>query len=583
MSIVPYSDTESESNVTNNVIEEETCVGKRGYKKSKQKKKFAYWAQKYLQPNPCLNKKCGNDCSLKFSEADRQTLHENYWGMSKLRQRAWLTSCIVRKNIKRRRSENGRRQLRYDYYVNFREEHLKVCQQFILKTLNVSQQKIRNAALNPKSHNIKRNGRSHNKSSEENVSILKKYIEGLPAVPSHYCRNKSNKVYLPKEFSNVSILYKCYIQYLQEKNLTNSSLSLRVFRKIFNNDFHIGFHLPKKDRCTKCEQEKNSDSSHIQTVEYKSHLLDKDQIKLIFLKEQKQRAVNNLFLCASFDLQKVLNTPHSKNITLFYSRKYAYYNLSIYENGTRNGLCFLWGEKDGKRGCNEICTAMYKYLLILDERKTVNDLSLYCDSCAGQNHNKAMLSMIAYFIKSSKFIKSIKITYLLPGHTMMPVDSIHSTIESFTRNRTVWAPSEWPTVIRSARTNPYGYECVSLKHSDFLNWKLFSDVLIPKKIKLKISTMRSATFNTAMITIKYGYFDYCEQKTIKIDLNPSTAGGPPPLYTKELKISTNKFNDLKALCNKNSIPQCFHEEYLSLKHSQNLKDALNETDEEDVP
>lgn len=44
---------------------------------------------------------------------------------------------------------------------------------------------------------------------------------------------------------------------------------------------------------------------------------------------------------ASFDLQKVLNTPHGNNMLLFYSRKYAVYNLCFYESITRNGFCFI--------------------------------------------------------------------------------------------------------------------------------------------------------------------------------------------------------------------------------------------------
>lgn len=582
MSLVPYSSTDSESNMDDNAFEEETCVGKRGYKKKTKKNLRSNCTQKCVQPNPCLIKKCGNDCAANFSEDDREAIFENYWGMSKNKQRSWLTSCIRQESVKRHRTENSRRQVSYEYFITCCEKRRKVCQQFLLKTLNVSQSMIRYAVSQKNSLNTKRIYRPHNKSDKEKIKILKNYIEQLPAVPSHYCRNKSNKLYVPNEFRNISTLYKCYMQYLQQENLTNSSLSLRVFRKVFNNDFHIGFHLPKKDRCSICDERKNSDSSHSATQEFKTHLMDNDQVKEIFLKEQKQGMENSLFLCASFDLQKVLNTPHSKNITLFYSRKYAYYNLSIYENVTRNGLCFVWGEKDGKRGCNEICTAVYKYLVILDERKTVKELTLYCDSCAGQNRNKAMLAMIAFFIKSSTCIKYIKITYLLPGHTMMPVDSIHSTIESFTRNRTVWAPSEWPTVIRSARTNPCCYECISLKHSDFLNWKLFSDTLLPKNIKLKISTMRSAVFEENNITIKYGYFENSDTKTIKTDLNTSANSGPTLLYAREINISSNKFNDLKALCNKTSIPKNFHNEYLTLKHSQNIKDALNETDEEDV-
>lgn len=37
MSLVPYSSTDSESNMDDNAFEEETCVGKRGYKKKLRK------------------------------------------------------------------------------------------------------------------------------------------------------------------------------------------------------------------------------------------------------------------------------------------------------------------------------------------------------------------------------------------------------------------------------------------------------------------------------------------------------------------------------------------------------------------
>jgi len=67
-----------------------------------------------------------------------------------------------------------------------------------------------------------------------------------------------------------------------------------------------------------------------------------------------------------------------------------------------------------------------KYLLLLDTRKTFKEISLYS---SGKNRNKAMLAMKVYFLDLATFTESIKITYLLSGHTMMPFDSVHRTIE----------------------------------------------------------------------------------------------------------------------------------------------------------
>lgn len=160
---------------------------------------------------------------------------------------------------------------------------------------------------------------------------------------------------------------------------------------------------------------------------------------------------------SSFDVQKVLNTPHTDNMLLYYSRKDAYCNETVYESGTRNVYCYLWGERDGKRGANEIYSILSKYLQIVDDRQAVQEIYLFCDSCAEQNKNKRIISATKWFLRSfARNIEYISITYLLPGHTYMRVDSVHATIENKMRKKVIKAPSEWPTLIRNARdTLPY--------------------------------------------------------------------------------------------------------------------------------
>lgn len=103
---------------------------------------------------------------------------------------------------------------------------------------------------------------------------------------------------------------------------------------------------------------------------------------------------NPSILWASFDLQKVLNTPHGNSMLLFYSRKYAVYNLCFYESITRNGFCYIWVETEGKRGASEIATILHKYIQDVDSRKMIKTLILYSDSCPGQNKNKIVLAAV---------------------------------------------------------------------------------------------------------------------------------------------------------------------------------------------
>lgn len=607
LSLVPYSDSDESFVDLNGLeslkeVEEETCVGKRGYRKQKRIPKRLQKVKKKntsVLPNPCLKKKCPNSCHDKISEDERVRINEHFWGIgNKIRQKDWLSSCVKQVDIKRRYGESDRKKCSFNYFININNSSFKVCQKFLLKTLNISQTILISVIKYISSYktcleNIKK-PTAHNKSEEASISLVKSFIEQLPAVPSHYCRNKSTKLYLPQEFRNIKTVYQHYVEHLKTINKVNSQLSLRVFRNIFRNSFNLGFHLPKKDKCILCENYNNLDTESKKQLhsseEYQIHLKDKEKCKQIFLEDQKLCKENPAYLCTSFDLQKVLNTPYGKSVTLFYSRKYSFYNESFYESGTRDGFCFLWGEKDGKRGCNEICTTVFQYLKLVDERKTQSIVHLYCDSCAGQNKNRAMLATLTYFVENSNFVTNIKITYLLPGHTMMPVDSIHSTIESFIRNRTIWAPSEWYTIISNARTNPRKYNCIELTNSDFKDWKTFSQALLPNSVKIQFTKLRSVTLekNIPNITLKYGYFD--ESETINYDLDSIPRSrrnseivceGPTQLYDDILNISSAKYKDLKTLCDRKTIPVKFQHEYLNLKWDGSVKDLLPETDQED--
>lgn len=596
-SLVPYSDTDTDN------IEEENIVGSKGHRKKNKLPKRILAKKKTdsnrkMKPNPCLNKKCGNKCASNFTEDDRELIFGSYWGLgNEYRRKDFLLKSIKRKNIKRRRSDSQKKKFSYEYKINYNNQEFKVCQQFLINTLGISQMSLRYAICKSNSTNCciekRKNRNIHNKTLSSNINALIQYIENLPAVPSHYCRNKSNKRYLPVEFRNIQTLYRLYVDHFKFNNNEEQLVSTKVFRKIFKTKFNIGFHLPKKDKCITCEKYKFSSSSE-QTIlnesaSYQDHIKDKVKSKEIFLEDQARSKVNSEVLCASFDLQKVLNTPHSKHVTLFYSRKYAFYNESVYESGTRSGYCFLWGETDGKRGCNEICSIMYQYLKIVDERKSHKKINLYCDSCAGQNRNKAFLCMIMYFLQKSAYIEEVKITYLLPGHTMMPVDSIHSTIESFIRQRNVWAPSEWPILISNCRTNPRPYICIEMKYNDFLDWKTFSQYMLPSNIKIKYLALRSAVFqqNDTKFSVKYGYFDESEEVTFDVathrtrKANENIRSGPKNIYDNKLTISTPKHRDLMNLIEKNSIPQKYHSEYGSFSSNIAVQDVLPESDEED--
>lgn len=505
-----------------NIEDEEKIMRKKKVvsKKKIRKSLNTFGNGRQLMINPC-KELCQNKCSKKFMEIERQDIHEFFWGLGNYdRQKNWLLTCIEKVPIRRRVHPSilSRRQNTYKYSINWNDKQVQVCQQFLLQTLNISQMTLRytlsNAVQKSAAPDRRGKGVPHNKTSKKVIQEVHDFIKALPAVPSHYCRSKTSRKYLSNDLRNVSFLYRIFLQHREKIKSLNPKPSISVFRSIFSKDFNLGFHHPKKDKCKLCESRKDKDFIETETSQkaFEEHLKMKEQCIKLHLSDQKKHLLDESTICASFDLQKVLNTPHGDNLLLYYSRKYSFYNETVYESGTCDGICYVWGERDGNRGCNEVCTIIFKYLQRVDEKKTCQHLILYCDSCAGQNKNRAMLSMIQLFLQNfAKNLQTIKIVFLLPGHTYMPVDSVHATIERFTKKRIIWAPSEWDTMLTNARVEPKPFEVIRMNYSDFKNWKSLGDLQMPSNTKtsggdiFKISRIKQSLFTKGHQTFKINY------------------------------------------------------------------------------
>lgn len=580
-----------------------------------------------LQENPCKEKKCFRKCH-EITEERRRSIFDYFWALTDEKKRDWIVQCCRPTEIKRKKTKNiaSRRMTTYEYFINEGEGRRQVCQQFILKTLDISQTfvlyNISHAKEGLSSHES-RTRTAPDKYDEDTKLYARTYIETLPALPSHYSRKDSKKLYLPEQFRNTSNLYRLYVKNCQETSKTY--ISEKLFKNLFN-EYNLAFHVPKKDKCLFCT--KNENNPNITTnEELKSHLLEKDATYKRFKIHQNIKPDDTLIV-ASFDLQKVLATPCGESMMLYYSRKYAVYNFTVYESRTQNGYCYTWGESDGKRGSCEIATCLLRYLKEVDS-KGVKTLLLYCDNCAGQNKNKVILSMIKHFLKQSKNLQVVQLNYLLAGHTYMPVDSMHAVIEREVKKLIVWAPSQWPTFMESSRKQPQPYSVNVVEHTEFIDFNNLADMeFTPATLKdkdLRMKSIRVCTFKKGSLDrmeVKYtmsenGTTHYIElakqsqgkgkgkgigKRTItrgkqkkKLDntnRNPaestscnmiqSNVDNLPYLYKERLPISIPKYKDLKKLCDSGIIPKRFHAEYLNLPYKAPVKDTLNETDDDDI-
>jgi len=397
-----------------------------------------------------------------------------------------------------------------------------VCQQFLLTTLDITQRfLIYNIEKCFQSNSEKNNACKMTifKNQFENSAIFKfcQFINKLPALSSRYCSASSNKKYLPAEIVNIIQLYNLYKDYCKING--DEPVSKYSFENIFKKQSHLGFYVPKRKKCNLCVAFKNTNSPNCEQEIQKSHMKDEDECKALVI--SYRLITDPSTVCASFDIQ----IGYNKN--LYYSRKFGTSNLVVFENITQNAFCYLWGETTGNRGRNEIVSCIHDYLIKVDQRKSVTSVILLCHSSSRQNKNKAMLVMMYHALEYElNFIKEIKLVFLLPGHTCMPVECLIATIDRFIKNKTVWTPSEWPTLIRNAYTNPRPLEIVEMKSSDFFNWTLFSNSIFPNHLKkdggeqISISELRYVLFqkeeNKINLLAFNSYTNVCPEKLVMI-------------------------------------------------------------------
>jgi len=185
----------------------------------------------------------------------------------------------------------------------------------------------------------------------------------------------------------------------------------------------------------------------------------------------------------------------------------------------------------------------------------------------------------------------------------MPVDSVHACIDKNIKKKTVWAPSEWSTIIRNSRINAGPYNTIIFKHTHFLDWSAVSSAMFMKqKLKdsnndiVRFKSIRRVEFSEQdfdvfkiAYTFKLNEDSYLDLLSVNLNnqnrLRSTTSviniSKPKQLYTSKLPISAQKYKDLRKLCEKKTIPEVYHEEYISLPFKSTIIDQLPETDDDD--
>lgn len=522
--------------------------------------------------------KCNFECSS-FSEAERENLCYEYWASgSYSMQREYIARMVTEER-------QGTRRVSREYFLQVNSSKRRVCRAFFLSTLDLgvatvacTLKKVQpNGMLQPDKRGL-HNSLSGEKKKQTQEAI--EHIQSFPTMESHYCRKNSQRKYLDADL-NRSKMYEHFAQTQEERGST--PLSKSAYRRIFKTKFNLAFHRPKKDTCMTCNKLEDDPESLAAHREKASRArLEKEM--------DKQRAEDDKsFHTYSFDLQSVLYTPCSTVSSMYYMRKLCVYNLCVFDQNTKDGTCFVWDETNGKRGACEIGTTLYIHLSGL--APSVQEVSLFSDSCVGQNRNQFICVALLKALHDSQTLKVITQNFLHSGHTEMEVDAMHSAIEKAKKHVSVFVPNDWYNILCMARRSK-PYTVLPLEYIQFLNLKgtkLKDSFKVDREGKPvrwnQIVSVRVSKEDPDNIWYKYDFDN--PYRPIRITPRALRGRAEPTLklpevdqmhlYRQPLPISHAKKRDLLKLCSDLVIPSCYHGYYNSLP-SGNLLDRLPEPD-----
>ena len=189
---------------------------------------------------------------------DNEKLH--FYGKTTIKQAAKRVG-----NVPTRRRNSIR------YYIPCQGENVRVCKVFYLTTLDISHKRVCTY------HNLKQamgGTPVHLRWGDSANNVVPQAMKD--GIESHYCRS-TNKEYLAQELS-ITVLYDKYVNQCQESG--RNPCKLHLYRQIFNQEFNIDFHVPKKDRCDTCEAMKmNEEPTEEEKEAHAEHLKCKLEAK----------------------------------------------------------------------------------------------------------------------------------------------------------------------------------------------------------------------------------------------------------------------------------------------------------------
>lgn len=237
--------------------------------------------------------------------------------------------------------------------------------------------------------------------------------------------------------------------------------------------FHLKLYKPRQDTCKTCDiySARSKDPTLTQeekTTDEERHALHLEKAETGYNLPNNLliNNISNTVMVLCMDLQQALPTPKVSTGISFYKRKMWTYNFNIHDYRSGKAHMFLWDEVTAKRGANEICSCIQKFVNTFVPQD-VCKLFIFSDNCSGQNKNFTLLIFYLSLIHSKR-LKEITHIYFTAGHNYMAADRDFALIEkNMRRHSYIFTPDEHKEIIKNTKSSETPFQVVDMQQDDF--------------------------------------------------------------------------------------------------------------------
>ena len=143
------------------------------------------------------------------------------------------------------------------------------------------------------------------------------------------------------------------------------------------------------------------------------------------------------------------------------------YNLGVHDNVPGIGCMYAWSEDVASRGPHGIASCLKEHF----ERNlpnTTKEVTLYSDSCGGQNCNIKMSIMLSKILQSHSSLEVINKRFFIPGYSFSTCGQDFGIIEKEKcYHKKIYLPDDWIEVIQVSKKKAPKFVATKMNSSKF--------------------------------------------------------------------------------------------------------------------